>query len=162
LSAVKHNYPDHVVKAAEVGSWQTGCSCSCDVNGLSLIWFCRCTVFCKAVGSHSGTAEETSRPWFDALLVGVWFPVLGWSVFICLQGVAVREELKMWGTASPVRLRYVPIWILRYTADRTSNLKYCLLCKSEHWSVRKQCWHRSLHVCEQYLVCETQRTLFCM
>jgi hypothetical protein len=37
LSSVKHNYPDHVVKAAEVGSRQTGCSCSCCVNVLSLV-----------------------------------------------------------------------------------------------------------------------------
>jgi hypothetical protein len=37
LSLVKHNYPDHVVKAAEVGSWQTGYSCSYGMNVLSLV-----------------------------------------------------------------------------------------------------------------------------
>jgi hypothetical protein len=35
LSLVKHNYPDHVVKAAEVGSWQTSCSCPHGTNVLS-------------------------------------------------------------------------------------------------------------------------------
>ena len=43
------------------------------------------------MGSHSGTAEDSSLPWFDTLLLGVWFPALGWTVFIWLQGVTKRN-----------------------------------------------------------------------
>ena len=157
LSSVKHNYPDHVVKAADVSFWQTGCSCLRGVNVLSLVWFCRRALFCKVLGSRSVTGEVSDLLWFDTVLLGVWFPALGWTVFICLEGVAVREELKMWETACPVTVCYVPIWILHRTTDRTSNLKCSLLCKFEYLSAKKQRWHRTwVHS----VLCREGKTLY--
>jgi hypothetical protein len=75
LSSVKHNYPDHVVKAAEVGSWQT----------VHVAWmFCICCNFvdtlCSARFWVPTVVLLRSQVFHDltlCCLLGVW---LGWSV----------------------------------------------------------------------------------
>jgi hypothetical protein len=54
LSSVKHNYPDHVMKAAEVGLWQTGWSYLHGVKVLSGYNFIVLQVQCVCVIVSAG------------------------------------------------------------------------------------------------------------
>ena len=40
-------------------------------------------LFCEVLGSHSGTAEESSLPWFDTL-AGCVIPSAGMNCVVCV------------------------------------------------------------------------------
>jgi hypothetical protein len=95
LSLVKHNYPDHVVKAAEVGSWQSSCSCSCGANVLCGYNFI--DALCPARLWVSTVVLLRAQVIHD-LTPSCWVCASQRWVGMCcvfLHCLAVREELQM-------------------------------------------------------------------
>jgi hypothetical protein len=95
LSLVQHNYPDHVLKAAEVGSWQTGCSCArctdvlCGYNFIDALCLAKLWVPTVVLLGVRVTHDMTPSCWVCDSQCGV-----AWCC-VYLYGLAVRQELQM-------------------------------------------------------------------